>query len=68
MPATILLADNDPATGALIDSVSDALTANIVWARNGEEAYMRFQSAAPAVVVVAVDLPEVLGSVLCQRI
>lgn len=66
--ATILLVDDDPAMLDILTLLLEAEGIQVTGAVDGEEAYQKFQTAMPDLVVTDVMLPKIDGWKLCQKI
>lgn len=64
----VLVVDPDTETPRTIAAWLKGEHVQVIAAIDGEAGYMRFRKEAPEVVIAAVQLEKVVGSVLCQRI
>ena len=68
MGATILIADDDESTLLIMRSVLEAAGFVVVSARDGAEAMVAYEQRNPDAVLLDVDMPELDGFTVCERI
>jgi len=64
----VLVVDPDPEIPRTIAAWLKGENVQVIAAIDGEAGFMRFRKEAPEVIITAVQLEKVVGSVLCQRI
>lgn len=65
---SILAADADPLQRQLLDMLLGLDTFDVVLVSSGAEALAHLRSHTPDAVVLATDLPDVAGSVICRKV
>ncbi|TVR86072.1 MAG: response regulator [Trueperaceae bacterium] len=66
--STVLVADADPLQRQLLDMLLSVESLDVTMVASGEEALAHLRSHTPDVVLMAMDLPDVAGSVICRKV
>ena len=66
--STVLVADADPLQRQLLDMLLGEESFDVTMVSSGEEALAHLRSHTPDAVLLAMDLPDVGGSVICRKV
>jgi CheY-like chemotaxis protein len=66
--STVLVADADPLQRQLLDMLLSVESFDVTMVASGEEALAHLRSHTPDVVLLATDLPDVAGGVICRKV
>lgn len=66
--STVLVADADPLQRQLLDMLLGVDAFDVTMVASGEEALAHLRSHTPDLVLLAIDLPDVGGSVICRKV
>ena len=66
--STVLVADADPLQRQLLDMLLSVESFDVTMVASGEEALAHLRSHTPDAVLLAMDLPDVGGSVICRKV
>lgn len=66
--STVLVADADPLQRQLLDMLLSVEAFDLTMVESGQEALAHLRSHTPDVVLLALELPDVRGSVVCRKL
>ncbi len=67
-PASILVVEDDPGTGALLRELLTSEGYNVDWTQDGDDAFALVEAGKPDLVLLDVMLPRTSGYEICRRI
>jgi DNA-binding response OmpR family regulator len=66
--STVLVADADPLQRQLLDMLLSVDAFDVTMVESGQEALAHLRSHTPDLVLLAIDLPDVGGNVICRKV
>ena len=67
-PASILIVEDDPGTGALLRELLTSEGYEVDWTQDGDDAFALVEAGKPDLVLLDVMLPRISGYEICRRI